>query len=42
MSVGEKYEFTIPSQLGYGERGIPGHIPGNSVLIFVVELLGIE
>lgn len=42
MSVGEKYEFTIPPQLGYGERGIPGHIPGNTVLIFTVELLSIE
>ena len=42
MKVGSKYEFTLPAELGYGERGIPGHIPGNSVLIFVVELLGIE
>jgi FKBP-type peptidyl-prolyl cis-trans isomerase len=41
MSVGEKYEFTIPPQLGYGEVGVPGHIPGNSVLIFTVELLDI-
>lgn len=41
MSVGEKYEFTIPPQLGYGEVGVPGHIPGNSVLIFTVELLEI-
>ena len=42
MKVGSKYEFTIPADLGYGERGIPGHIPGNSVLIFVVELLDVE
>ncbi len=42
MKVGSKYEFAIPSELGYGERGIPGHIPGNSVLIFVVELLDVE
>lgn len=42
MSVGSKYEFTIPPALGYGEVGVPGHIPGNSVLIFTVELLGIE
>lgn len=42
MKVGSKYEFTIPSELGYGEVGIPGHIPGNSVLNFVVELLDIE
>ena len=42
MKVGSKYEFTIPAKLRYGERGIPGHIPGNSVLIFTVELLSIE
>ena len=42
MKVGSKYEFVLPSELGYGERGIPGHIPGNSVLIFTVELLDIE
>ena len=42
MTPGSKYEFTIPPQLGYGEVGIPGHIPGNSVLIFTVELLDVE
>ena len=42
MNVGSKYEFYIPGDLGYGERGIPGHIPGNSVLIFTVELLNVE
>ena len=41
MSVGDKYEFTISPELAYGERGVPGHIPGNSVLIFTVELLEI-
>ena len=38
MKEGSVYELTIPPQLGYGEVGIPGHIPGNSVLIFKVEL----
>lgn len=41
MSEGTKYEFTIPSEQAYGEVGVPGHIPGNSVLIFTVELLEI-
>lgn len=41
MSEGSTYEFTIPPQLGYGEVGIPGHIPGNTVLIFKVELIKI-
>lgn len=39
MSEGSTYELTIPPHLGYGEVGIPGHIPGNSVLVFKVELI---
>lgn len=42
MKTGSKYEFTIPAELGYGEVGMPGHIPGNSVLNFIVELLDVE
>jgi FKBP-type peptidyl-prolyl cis-trans isomerase FklB len=41
MKPGAKYEFVIPAKLAYGERGIPGRIPGNSVLTFTVELLDI-
>ena len=41
MKVGSKYEFYIPSHLAYGEVGVPGIIPGNSVLIFIVELLDV-
>lgn len=41
MSVGDIYEFTIPSELGYGARGAGDEIPGHSVLIFEVELLDI-
>lgn len=39
MKEGSVYELTIPSKLGYGEVGVKGHIPGNSVLIFKVELI---
>lgn len=39
MKEGAIYEFTIPARLAYGEKGVPGRIPGNSVLIFEVELL---
>lgn len=41
MVVGEKTRFTIPSELGYGNRAA-GKIPPGSVLIFEVELLGIN
>lgn len=40
MPVGSKYMFWIPSELAYGEQGNYS-IPGNSALIFEVELLEI-
>lgn len=40
MSVGSTYNLYIPSNLGYGPRD-SGPIPGNSVLIFKVELIEI-
>jgi FKBP-type peptidyl-prolyl cis-trans isomerase FkpA len=41
MPVGSTYRFFLPANLGYGPRG-NDRVPGNSVLIFKVELLGIE
>ncbi len=41
MSVGSKYIFVIPPNLGYGAAG-QGPIPPNSTLIFEVELLSIQ
>lgn len=42
MKIGEKRRLTISPELGYGESGVPGVIPPNAVLIFEVELLGIN
>ena len=41
MKVGGKRKLTIPSDMGYGSRAM-GAIPADSVLIFEVELLGVE
>jgi len=42
MKPGDKWEVTIPSQLAYGDRGAPPQIEPNSVLVFDIELVGIE
>lgn len=42
MTVGSKWKFFIPSDLGYGDAGTGGIIGPGAALIFEVELLGIE
>jgi FKBP-type peptidyl-prolyl cis-trans isomerase len=38
MKEGDKWRLIVPSELGYGSNGV-GPIPGNTTLVFEVELL---
>lgn len=42
MNVGSKYQFYVPADLAYGERGAGHSIGPNETLIFDIELLGIN
>lgn len=42
MKVGDTADVTCPPATAYGERGIPGVIPANSVLEFQVQLLAVR
>jgi len=41
MPVGSKWILYIPAELGYGDRGAGGVIPGGATLIFTIELIDI-
>ncbi|MCB9261414.1 MAG: FKBP-type peptidyl-prolyl cis-trans isomerase [Flavobacteriales bacterium] len=40
MATGSKWELTVPANLAYGKRGNQS-IPGNTTLIFEIELLDV-
>ena len=42
MQVGGQRVITIPPEFAFGAQGVQGVIPPNTVLIFEVELLGIQ
>lgn len=41
MHIGDHWRVYIPSEMGYGSRGAGRDIPGNSTLIFEIQLIGI-
>ena len=42
VNVGSKYRLVIPPSLAYGKQGAGTSIGPNEVLIFEIELLGIQ
>jgi peptidylprolyl isomerase len=40
VKVGSRVMLVIPPKLGYGKQGQPPTIPGNSTLVFVIDVLG--
>lgn len=41
MRAGERRRLAVPSELGYGDKGAGGRIPGGATLYFDLELVGI-
>jgi FKBP-type peptidyl-prolyl cis-trans isomerase len=42
MTVGSKWKFYVPADLAYGDQQKGDRIAPGSLLIFEVELLGVE
>ena len=41
MKEGDKWRLVVPSELGYGAAGV-GPVPGNTTLVFEVELIKVR
>ena len=41
MRPGDEWIVYLPPELGYGERGSPPEIPGQSVLVFRIKMLAV-
>ncbi|MBL4639704.1 MAG: FKBP-type peptidyl-prolyl cis-trans isomerase [Kordiimonadaceae bacterium] len=41
MKEGDKWELTIPAEIGYGSAGAGGAIPGDATLVFDIELIAV-
>lgn len=42
MKVGGRRTLIVPAESGYGARGVAGLIPPNAMLVFDVELMGVN
>ena len=42
MRVGGKRKVKISPHLGYGEKGVPSKIPATAILVYEIEVVGIE
>ena len=42
MRIGGKRKLTVPPDMGYGAAGRPPQIPGNSTLVFDIELVDVK
>ena len=40
--TGEKGTLIFPSSLGYGAQGAGGDIPGNTPLVFDIEVISVR
>jgi FKBP-type peptidyl-prolyl cis-trans isomerase len=42
ISLGERAKITISPQVGWGAKGLPGLVPPNETVVFVIDLLSIH